>query len=158
TAPPPELPPADEPLLPPFPPALLPPPPLPLPLPLPPLLAVATLVEPALPDPESAEAPTVELLRFVAPRAPATAPGLRASPWVTRLTFTRTSPSADEIRVAPCLAPLAERGLSGADRPLRGTGTRSIVEARGGPFWIGCNAPEPPSERPALPLENAVAC
>ena len=92
-----------DPLLPPLPLALLPLPPLPLPL--------LTLPEPALLDPESVEAQTVALSRFAALRMPATVPALRARPCVTRWTFSRTSPSEDEIRVTPCLGPPAGLAL-----------------------------------------------
>ena len=45
-----------------------------------------------------------------------------------------------------------------AVKPPRGTGTRSIEDARGLPCSMGLNVPEPPNERPDLPLAKAVAC
>src|SRR6185312_4913983 len=114
----------------------------------------------AMTELESDEAQIVSLLAALRV-PPCTADLSRASPCVTRWTFNRTSPIDDEMRVTPCLAgwtpgPFVAWRI--AVKPPRGTGTRSTDGARGLPCSIGARAPVPPSERPVLPLANAVAC
>src|SRR5439155_10225884 len=158
--------------------------PFPLPLPLLPPPVAATTVDalepatmepallplwPELPvacDPESPELQTVALLLAFLVR-PAVDVEPRARPCVTLWKFSFISPSEDEIRVTPCLAgtpppcrcgvSAADTGLPGANRPARGTGTRSTAEGRGLPCSIGLKVPDPPSVRPGLPWANAVA-
>ena len=128
-----------------------------LPLPDAPLLVVLWLLAPVAVVPELDELQIVSL--FGAFRVgPETDELSRARPCVTLLKFRRTSPIEADSRVTGlagvrlalcCVCPIA--ALRGAENPAFGTGTRSIVDARGLPCSIGWKLPDPLSESPALP-------